>query len=64
MTEKEKAAFEIVCRICADFLCNQKDRVVVQESLQILHAALNPKDDEKKIKVPKKALPRNHKKKV
>lgn len=48
MTKKETAAFEVVARICADFLCNQRDRVVVQTSLQLIHAALNPKTDEKK----------------
>ncbi len=49
MTEKEKAAFEVVDRVCADFQGNRKAHVVIQESLQIIYAALNPKEDEKKI---------------
>ncbi len=63
MTEKETAAFEIVNRVCADFRGNRKEHETIQASLQIIHTALNPKADEKKIKVPRKALPRNRKRK-
>ncbi len=50
MTEKEKAALEIVDRVCADFRGNRKEHATIQASLQIIYTALNPKTDEKKKK--------------
>jgi len=63
MTEKETAAFKIVDEVCASFAGNRKEHVTIQASLQIIYTALNPKLGEKKIKVPKKALPRDRKRK-
>ncbi len=63
MTEKEIAAFKIVDEVCAGFQGTRKEHVTIQTSLQILYAMLNPKTDKKKIKVPKKALPRDRKRK-
>ena len=63
MTEKEKAAFEVVDQVCGAYKGDRKEHVTIQASLQIIHAALNPETGEKKIKVPKKALPRNRRKK-
>ena len=65
MTEKEKAAFEVVDKICAGFQGNRKEHVVIQASLKIIYDGLNPPPSVgKKVEVPKKALPRNRKKKT
>lgn len=52
MTEKEKASFEVIDRVCADYQGNRKAHVVLQESLKIIYAGLNPPNDT--VKVPKK----------
>lgn len=48
MTEKETAAFKIVDEICAGYMGNRKEHVTIQAALQIIHTALNPKEEEKK----------------
>ncbi len=63
MTEKEIAAFKIVDEVCAGYTGNRKEHVTIQASLQIIYTALNPKKDEKRIRIPEKALPRNRKRK-
>ena len=63
MTEKVKAAFEVIDRVCGAYRGDRKEHVTIQASLQIIHTALNPETDKKKINVPKKALPRNRRKK-
>ncbi len=58
MDEKLKAAFEVIHKVCGDFMGNHKDHIVIQESLQIIRTAALPKPDRKepeKIKVPRKA---------
>jgi hypothetical protein len=62
--KKIKAALEIVDRVCADFRGNRQEHTTIQASLQIIYVALDPKTDEKKVEVPRKALPRDRKRKT
>lgn len=50
MDKKVKAALEIIDRVCADFRGNRKEHETIQASLQIVYAALSPKEDKKKDK--------------
>ena len=62
MTKKEKAAFETLDKGCVGFQGDRKEHIIIQAAFKIIHAALNP--ETKKIEVPKKALPRDRKRKV
>lgn len=65
MTKKQEAAFKIVDVVCADYKGTRKEHVTLQGSLQVIYDALNQDmvTDKKKIKVPRKALPRDRKRK-
>lgn len=63
LDKKIKAAVNVVDEVCAKFQGTRQDHTVINSALQIILAALNPVTDQKKIKVPRKALPRDRKRK-
>ncbi len=64
MTEKVKAAIDVVDKVCAELNGTRKDHVIVQEAIRIIREAVEPGTDKEKIEVPKGALPRDRKKKI
>lgn len=63
LDKKIKAAVNVIDEICAKFQGTRRDHTVINSALQIIVAALDPETDKKKIKVPRKALPRDRKRK-
>lgn len=63
MDKKVQEALQVVDNVCADFHGTRKDHAILQQALQIIYVALDPKKKSEKIKVPKKALPRDRKRK-
>ncbi len=71
LDKKVKAAVNVIDEICAKFQGTRQDHAVINSALQIIVAALEPPADKKGkkivpnavIKVPKKALPRDRKRK-
>ena len=61
--EKIKAAVNVIDEVCAKFQGTRQDHTVINSALQIIVAALDPPNDQKKIKVPNSALPRDRKRK-
>ncbi len=63
LDKKVKNAVSVVDKVCSEFQGTLKDHQMIQEAIQIIAAALEPTTDKKKIKVSKKALPRDRKRK-
>ncbi len=65
MTKEVTAALNVVDKVCSDFHGTRADHLAISKSMDIIVEALEPPADKKakKIEVPKKALPRDRKRK-
>lgn len=63
MTKEVEAALKVLDEVCAKFQGTRQDHLILTSSLQVIVTALGSKAEPKKIKVPKKALPRDKKRK-
>ncbi len=63
LDKKVREAVSVVDKVCSEFHGTRQDHLTITTSMQIIVAALEPPEDKKKIEVPKKALPRDRKRK-